>query len=73
MQIIRTLQLFIAIIIHAEVNSAEYQEHNKISSEPDPVSTKFIQVKNKPSQTIASHVYNTICFSKITNFISTNI
>jgi len=73
MQIIQTLQLFNAIIIHAEVNSAEYQEHNKISSEPDPVSTKFIQVKNKPAQTIASHVYNTICFSKITNFISTNI
>ena len=37
MQIIWTLQLFNAIIIHAEVNSAEYQEHNKISSEPDPV------------------------------------
>lgn len=50
MQIIRTLQLFKTIIIHAEVNSAEYQEHNKISSEPDPVSTKFIQVKNKPAQ-----------------------
>lgn len=42
--------MFKTIIIHAEVNSAEYQEHNKISSEPDPVSTKFIQVKKKPAQ-----------------------
>lgn len=60
MQIIRTLQLFKTIIIHAEVNSAEYQEHNKISNEPDPVSMKFIQVKNKTARTIASYVYNTI-------------
>ena len=60
MQIIPSLQLFNTIIIHAEVNSAEYQEHNKISSEPDPVSKKFIQVINKPAQTIVSYVYNTI-------------